>query len=650
MFDRRSILLTTSAGLLGLPGGAAPNETDKAVDVRSAIRAFAEAYNGGATAALFGSLAAPELTLQTCDGTFDLNRVGPAAVANALHRARNALGPVDEEVMAGSYLALSEFHAIWLARLGSGKGAGLIPIRFRFSPQAPERIAQIDMTGDFEGLPPVAMTTVKAGANGSSDVQQAYDRLAAAGGGVLFFAPGFHRLNLELHSRLVTLAGAGAGVTVLSPADPGSPILRATYRSGVWDEVAIRDLELRGAGTEESRGFEAGHSSYANEDEYAGRTMFRRVRFDRLGKCISRPNGQIGLRIEACQFEEADYHFHSRSGHNMHSGVVFVRDTHMQRARKAVFFIDSPVVGSGQIVFDNCLFEGNRGFVFYCRALAGLEGVPGLIVRSSWNEMNSDAGSVTIDAVAERPCFGHFADAPQVLFEDTPLGNLVLRNSKVATRWSALDQIRMVDSDPSSVVEHHHARCFGGKNPAGLVVSLAATFQSNMGATPTFRLVSRTNVIRADPAHARLVELYANPVTLIGSSSRETSPRSGGALPTQGVVQELRILAGETLFLPPVSIPGNRWLVWSHVLRVMSGGPLRVEVTGSRGISEPIQIGAGDWMTLGGVTFVETPAIETSIRHSCSGDTIVQFAASNLVAFQTEQQAIEFVNSRSIMA
>lgn len=504
-------------------------------------------------------------------------------------------------------------------------------------------------SGPADPFDPVR-SPVTATPNGAIDLQRQYDQLAAAGGGVLAIPPGRFATNLLLHSRHVHLSGAGRGATCLVPRDPAQPVLRALYRDGSWSYVSIANLDIAGV-TGRGTGFVAGADSYAPGDEFAGRTRFVNIGFADLDTAIRRQAGQIGLILQQCGFGPADWHIHS-TGHTsdqgeiMHAGVLTVRDCHFTGARRAVAYLNSAVPGTGAVLFDNCIMERNPGFVFYVAAFADVEATTDFVVRNCWNEANATANDVLIDGRREPARYASLRDVGMIRFEGTPLGSLTLRNAVVETWHCPLDQLTAVDRDRSSTLRHHEARGFGGYEPLGLALSVAAAAQSDPGGRAlTFVLPPRTRQVSLPAADVRMSITGAAPLVLVGSHSVTTQPTREAVLPGMSFSQRVTLRAGMKIFPKPVAIPPGAWIVWLFAYRLVAGSGTFFQVSGDRGISARRSLTADQWETLGGMAQVASGAKEISlwlIQEESSADILL--GGYNLIAFADRQAAVEFLN------
>lgn len=556
-------------------------------------------------------------------------------------------------VVAGRYLCGGDpLHAIALLPLRYHGELLELPVAALFAGDTADNLQLLAIeSGSADPFDQTRSPTATFTTEGSIDLQRDYDRLAAAGGGVLAIAPGQFATNLVLHSRHVHLSGAGRGATRLVPRDPMQPVLRALYREGSWSYVSIANLDIAGL-ARRGTGFVAGADSYVAGDEFAGRTRFVNVGFSDLDIAIQRPAGQIGLMIEQCSFGAADWHIHCTSnaagrGEIMHAGVLTARDCHFTGARRSVAYFNSPVPGTGAVLFDNCIMERNPGFVFYVVSFPNVDGTTDFIVRDCWNEDNATGGTVSIDGRREPARYASLRNIGMIRFEGTPLGSLALHDAVVETWHCPLDRLTFVDRDRSSTLRHHEARGFGGYAPIGLALSIAAAAQSEPpGRALTFALPPRTRQVTLPDADVRLSITGAAPLELVGTQSVATQSTRGGILPGVATSQRVALRAGMKVFPPPVTIPRGAWIVWLFNYRLMAGAGTFFQVSGDRGISARRELTNSDWETLGGVAEVAPGANEVSlwlIQEGASADILL--GGYNLVAFANRQAAIDFLNT-----
>lgn len=482
----------------------------------------------------------------------------------------------------------------------------------------------------------------------SDDIQRRYDALVAAGGGTLQLPAGRLRVSLDIHARTVHLRGAGRDATILTPRDPASPVLHLRYATAQWSAVTIADLTLRGGGTGVGLGYGADDA-----DRFGG-TIVRNVKFTGFEKSISRPSGNIGLWLEDCEFEAADYHLWGRSvlganGAVMHNGVLSARRCHFQEAAKAVLYADSTVAGSGQVVFDQCLFENNPGFVFVFDRFESREGVPGVSVRSCWNEANGTGGTasaLTLGGRQRTPVF-LFADRLGLIeFHDTPLGPvLLLGDTSLVTRSCALDLFAVEEADASASITHHEARIFGNRVVPGLTQSLTNANQKNTGPRGAiFRLPHRIGIVHPLLDLPHVASACRAPMIADGTRRLGTRTVADAILPSVIGSQQFDLDGNDGVFIATTAVPQAVWIAWTLAYRKITGAPPNLSVNGRMGVSVVAPLDASDWTTIGGIAFVDRPLDQLGFLLQATGRGSVCIGGYQLLCFPTRQAATEMLN------
>lgn len=484
-----------------------------------------------------------------------------------------------------------------------------------------------------------------------SELQRRYDALAAGAGGTLDIPAGTIAVSLDIHSRRVNLRGAGRVATILQAPDPRSPALAVRHADASWDAVTISDLTVQGGGNRTGVGL-----GYRNDDDaiYAGRTILRNVKFANLDICISRPRGNIGLWIEDCQFESANYHIRGegRTTHNgdvMHNGVLTARRCCFQQAAAAVFRSHSDVAGSGQIVFEDCIFENNPGSIIVLERFESRDAVPGVTLRSCWNENNATSVATLRLANHDQPPVFLFADrVASIECIDTPVGRVALfGDTSLTTRGCALDLFEVTHADAAASVVHHDARVFGDRNIAGLTVSVTNANQKNKDSSGSiFRLPHRYAIIRPEITGVHSISLCHSSFILNGSRQIATKAVQDAILPSRTSSQEIVIAQGDQVFLNAVAIPAGVFVAWTFCFKLVQGAPPTFQVTGSSAVTAIAPLDSKDWTTIGGVTFVPVPIKQLGFWLRGSGNARLRIGGYQLICFPTRAAANELLNDR----
>lgn len=482
-------------------------------------------------------------------------------------------------------------------------------------------------------------------------VQRAYEKVAAQGGGHLYFPSGQYRIALTLTSRAVHLCGAGASSSILAPATPNAAAVTALYRNGGIAPVSINDLGFRGS---ERSGvlFSAGGERYVKDAEYSGGNHFARCSFDGAARCIERRFGSIDLQIDQCQFDNADYHIHittpdERDGADvMHGGCLIIRRCWFRGFEKAMLFVDSPVVGSGQITLEQNVVENGRGFVHYFRKFYGSR-APAIVVRDQWNEATATGNNLTIDE--DRRAHAKFIYAeevtPTIIVENTPAGSVDLHKASLVTRDCDLSDFAL-EADSMSSVVHYGATALAG-TIAGRTRSIAAPIQQDPLRMPWFRTALPSARSLAFALQTLFADDCAPPFSLTGSRMEAGKPiLNDAALPSVAACTEIGLHSGDRLF-PAVSrqIPANHWLVALLIYRMVSGEAM-AQVTGTRGISGVAQLTSETWEALVGICRPSEAGISgNSLHFTCADTAVLRLGGIALVATPTLGESLDFANA-----
>lgn len=661
IMNRRSAI-GTLIGAAAAPYGdtATPRATNEIAvsPMVGVLETFRNSINTARSEELYSRWLATEFRLLAWEESVGIGAQGPAEVNDLFKEIRKRLGSITSPVAAGEFLIAPHGNTIrYFPQFVNNGRMSSLEVLFLFadgsSPNA-AKLREIRIADSSLFMPAVA-SVVDVPADGLKDVsvevQAAYDALVRRGGGTLQFPPGVFRISLTLTSRNVQLRGSGRLATQLLARSPGDVVLRGAYRSGTWDAVTISDLGITGGDALTGTGFRAGEDTPAENDEFVGRTRFVNVRFANLDTCIDRPRGQIGLIIDACQFEAAKVHLAAQSHQQvnrplMHSGNILVRGTHFQQARDAVLKIDSTVTGSGQITFQDCIMEANPGIVFDIRNLNANDSVPAVLVSRCWNEQNGTAPSVMIDGRPEKPVYARLKNCSLIRFEDTPIGPLVLHNSVVRTLDCSLDQLHSIAHDADSLVEHTRARMFSGPIPPGRVSSIEATYLNTPGRGVSFSLPHRTALSGAYGTAIKTSTRADRPIRFSGSAAVVTRSVSDSVLPEAVIGQELSLEPGMQIFPSAVALSAKCWIAWLFVYRKVLGSVPTLTLTGSAGLTLETPLASAEWCTLGGMAFVEKDVSSASFWIHCgAAPATIHLGGMNLVSFETREQARDFLNS-----
>jgi hypothetical protein len=172
-----------------------------------------------------------------------------------------------------------------------------------------------------------------------------------------------------------------------------------------------------------------------------------------------------------------------------------------------------------QITLEQNIVENGRGFVHYFRRFRGSR-APGIVIRDQWNEGTATGRNLTIGQDRHPAAQYLFADqvTPTILIENSPVGNVTLRGSSIATRACDLSDFAMA-TDGSSSVAHELATALTG-TVAGLARSVAAPIQRDALQMPWFHVP----LPRAQSLAFQQQTLFADPCSAMAPLDGFTHP------------------------------------------------------------------------------------------------------------------------------
>lgn len=499
---------------------------------------------------------------------------------------------------------------------------------------------------DFTGADPTGASS------SSAAVQAAVTKLGSFGTVVL--PEGTFAFNVDLGSARINFKGAGLGKTLIKSYTAGNaPIIYGSNTS--WDFAYIEDMTICGdPGTKSKIGIQFGHGVYAANDEFAGRAIFNRVKFVDLDKCVSRLYGNIGVYFTHCYFSNANYHLWSKgqSSPLMHAGCSFAKLCHFDSAALAVCYVDSPQIGTGQFITEDCVIEGNPGFVFFIKNFNDTAIGEGFIVRASWNEANCTAGSVTIDGTAYTPKHIYAANVPHLRVEDTTMGPVQLVNSRLSTLNCQLDFMTLT-TDAQSTCFHDDAVMDSCRQYTGMVRSIKMMKRPAGNFASWAKIQHHRIQAKVSPLALLYSQYFAAPITFAGTTSRNSTNATEGVLYNQSVVQDLVLNPGENLFPSGGSfnISASKFYAWFFTYRNITGGGVQptLSITYNTTLVAGIALDQQGWTTVGGVTDTfGTAGLPNAVYMYLSGGAstaTLRMAAFAIVECNTLQDAMEFINN-----
>lgn len=235
--------------------------------------------------------------------------------------------------------------------------------------------------------------------NDSVAFQNAVDNLNK-----VYIPEGIFLCNVTL-SRWFNLRGSGKG-TILKPFNTGYPVLTNINRQSLgWYNDTIFDLDIQSVDAT-GTGFSYGVLPASNDYYGVGRVAMHNVRFIALNHGIRKVNGNIGNKYYNCSFEYCNYGVYATSNQAAINGSTFIMHSgcdayytcnFSENIVSGVAYYDK-THGTGQWVFDNCVFQFNHGFgMFFDFDIPDNLFAP-ILILNTWFEENG-GNQVLIDRV-----------------------------------------------------------------------------------------------------------------------------------------------------------------------------------------------------------------------------------------------------------
>lgn len=460
-------------------------------------------------------------------------------------------------------------------------------------------------------------------------------------------------------TRTNGLTGTGIGATVINPASATGIALTSTANGGGWDFAIVENLSVTGTGTRQGIGYQFGPTSYTTGAEYTGRTVFDRVGFNNLDKCINRPWGSIGLYTRNCQFGSANYHLFvsanvgsggGGSGDVMHAGTAFLYGDNAQGAQIASNYLEGKsVIGTCQFIQRDRILEGNPGWCHYFRNCNSAGGFPGFLIDGEYIENNYTATSVTTaDGVTRAPKYLRALNTTSIVISNSCPGPMVLDGSHVTTIACDLTNVVNCEIGSDATLSHYQARSFNSQVD-GVTYSIGAVLNQTSLSAPCYAMPVPLG-FGSSTGTVVYAENCQSVISITGSAATATSSASGSALPGMLKEQQLTIANGQTLFpTATFTIPASKYLVVQYLARLISGPAITVGF-GPTGFGGTFTVANANYRLYTQILQNTGSAItgENFWHFHGGGTSVVGIGHLSVVSFDTQQEALAYANSRLV--
>lgn len=485
---------------------------------------------------------------------------------------------------------------------------------------------------------------------------------------------GIGKFKMGLFNEGQNIVGAGSG-TELKPVNistnEGFALALGVHTTphGDWDWRYISDLSITADGVA-GGGCIRFDTATATDEELLGRYVLKNLSLKASGgTCVEKEFGNIGNFYEHVAFHGADFHYHAISATGavpQHTGADVFNGCRMQRADLASVYINDSQDGYGMHVFNQSLFEQNNGFGIFVKSTGGIAPHVPMTLNQVWFERNALAATptppatVTIDSVVYTPREIYLEDAKNVIINGSYIKDVELINTDLLLRDCRIDSSSgtySVIKDDDSTIQLW--------NPSGDNMAIVdewshtaptaiAPYQT--AKSPSLRMFHR--FVRA-AATARTVSSHGFEKTVnyswTGTATTNSTPVADGLIYDQ-CTQLSSIPANYTLWndIASATVPSGKWVVVTLATKVTNGRDniTDVQIWDSNGSNRiaPVRLGVlQEWVTT--VQMVDMraaaaiPNMTIQIRTNSGGISSIRFADYQMVAFDTKQEAVDFIHS-----
>ena len=416
-----------------------------------------------------------------------------------------------------------------------------------------------------------------------------------------------------------------------------------------------------------------GNTGASDGPELAGRWAFHGTFFENCNRAIYKPRGNLGnlfynVTTAACNF--GYFAKDSDSPNIMHPGMDQFYGGHHSHHKKAAMYWSSDTQNTVGTILDGVGFEDNVAFAIYFDGwnLAGTA----LQLRSLTFE-NNNTGSANVDLGQ-----GQGSEAPRDIFmRDVDYAIITgchvrsqgwgFVNSQVDLSGCFTDATSVLSRDSNSVVRFKDANLNGIDGSTDVIVESLTQQRKNSGndgVTMVAQIPARDKIVTSLPGTGVGVfsETHNEWSVDFGGAITGVRTKSSGLLGT-GLYQHHNTitLGADTTYNATDLIPvlANKWYVYTVNIMVASGEVNLLDFAGTSthelavNLDSPLRdnVTDGDWVTIGGVTEFTNSDGSGNTRfkfaRTASTATVFSLGPVQVVQFNTQQEAIDYFNSRA---
>jgi len=297
-------------------------------------------------------------------------------------------------------------------------------------------------------------------------------------------------------------------------------------------------------------------------------------------------------------------------------GLLSFRDCYIEGAHGFGVFLDSVLSPVVEVKFDNCWFEAN--------GLAGQAIINGVTYTDPGNDQ-----------------FDLYMRNSVVNFYGTPFTGMQVRDNSRVHIFNSKINAPLVDT--TSIVLGDWVSSSETYCNSNILINSIASDRRNSGYNSVHTLNGKLSTLYGQSGKIIYSNKFNLNTTYAWGTDGTSQPKTDGL--THQFCQEL-VLTGGSWRIGSFTVPANKWIVWTTEIRQVSGALGAIafrHYNANLGSLIPVDY---KWHTYATIFKNPTAVSDCRVQFELSTGT-VRIGATQMLAFDTEYEALSFINSHS---
>ena len=466
----------------------------------------------------------------------------------------------------------------------------------------------------------------------------------AATGQELFVPAGTYLANITGWN--FPIRGVGANASIIRAFNTASSVITLARHTPFWMWYGIEGVQFDGV-DKTSPGVDFG------ADEFTGQYHFSNCEFVSCSFGVFKPSGNIGNKYTNCHFFGNDQGYRAiglTPSPIMQAGADIFEHCEWDNNTSVSVYIDSPTGGTGQSIFNSCLFQGEPGFVFFIEEYK-TSFVP-ITLNDCWMEAVATSGSVTVDSVSYNPTSIRLKDCTQFIMNRSSVVDIELvGNSALLVDGCFVNTISTFVQTTSDVirVKNVHTDNYKGQ----ICESVNSVTRKSGSAADVYIAPPRSEVTLASTMGATLIsgaDFADEEAFAWTGTTTETGRIAPDGILFDGSC-EITIPDGNTNFGDGTggTITSGRHYVWSVDIKPLTANIPTFDVANGTTLATGLdsEMVLNEWNTRAGITEAQTTGtIGLKVVNTTGSVSTFRASAYQVVEFTRRIDAVDYYNKR----